>query len=325
MRCFLLACFATLAALTAQAEPIYWRLSWPQTDFENASVAYDEIQFAGPGKDGIAAVLEPEFLAVGDETEVQDREPVIALELPGEVPRAYPVRYLLIHEIVNDKIGEVPVAVTFCPLCNSGVSFDRRIIAGGTNQTLTFGVSGMLRHNDMVMYDHQTESWWQQAIGTAILGDLNGTTLKALPGWMESWSEFTDRNPDGLVLAPPRGRGRYGVTPYLGYDGAETPFGFWGDLPTNGVPALARVVRVGDRAWPVERVAHTGALFEDGVRITWRSGQASAVDTYAVAEGRDVGTIRVFDAQTGANLVHDVMFAFAFHNLVPDGVWMLGD
>ncbi len=320
-----LAAVAAISANCTSADPTYWRLSWPVTDFQNTSVAYDEILFGGPGKDGIPAVSDPSFVPVQEETEVQDREPVIALEVNGATPRAYPIRYLLIHEIVNDVIGNVPVAVTFCPLCNSGITFDRRIEFEGRQMTLSFGVSGMLRHNDMVMYDHQTESWWQQAVGTAILGDLNGVELTSLPGWMESWAEFKARNPDGLVMEPPRGRGRYGITPYVGYDSADIPFGFSGDLPQNGVPALARVVRVGNRAWPIARIAETGELVEHGVRITWMSGQASAVDSFALAEGRDVGSIRVFDASTGGNLVHDVIFAFAFHNFWPEGQWMLGD
>ncbi len=315
-----LLCLGTIAS----ADPLYWRLSWPNTAFENTSVEYSEIVFAGPGKDGISAVSGPTFISAGNETEVQDREPVIAVELEGETPRAYPIRYLLVHEIVNDVIGNTPVAVTYCPLCNSGVTFDRRIVQNGETTILSFGVSGMLRHNDMVMYDHQTESWWQQAIGTAILGTFNGTELTALPGWMESWAEFKTRNPDALVMEPPRGRGRYGINQYVGYDSANIPFGFRGDLPNNGVPALARVVRVGDRAWPVTRIADISELVEGGVRLTWHAGQASAVDTFTVAEGRDVGTIRVFDAETGENLVHDVIFAFAFHNFWPDGTWMLG-
>ena len=308
----------------ASADPLYWRLSWPDTAFENTSVDYSEILFAGPGKDGISVVSDPTFILVSEEPEVQDREPVIAVEIEGEIPRAYPIRYLLVHEIVNDVIGTTPVAVTFCPLCNSGVTFDRRIVQNGETTILSFGVSGMLRHNDMVMYDQQTESWWQQAVGTAILGSLNGTELTALPGWMESWAEFKTRNPDALVMEPPRGRGRYGINQYVGYDSAKIPFGFRGDLPDNGVPALARVVRVGNRAWPVARIAEISELVEDGVRLTWRAGQASAVDTFTLAEGRDVGTIRVFDAETGENLVHDVIFAFAFHNLWPDGTWTLG-
>jgi len=84
---------------------------------------------------------------------------------------------------------------TFCPLCNSGITFDRRTADG----VLSFGVSGKLRNSDMIMYDRETESWWQQAIGEAIVGDLTGTELTSLPSWMESWDVFAARNPDGLT------------------------------------------------------------------------------------------------------------------------------
>jgi hypothetical protein len=119
---------------------------------------------------------------VADEDRITAREPVITLEIAGEVPRAYPIRYLIWHEIANDVVGDVPVAVTFCPLCNSEITFDRRTDAG----ILSFGVSGNLRNSDMIMYDRETESWWQQAIGEAIVGDLTDTELQTLPSWMES-------------------------------------------------------------------------------------------------------------------------------------------
>ena len=92
---------------------------------------------------------------------------------------------------MNDDVAGVPVAVTFCPLCNAGMIFDRRL--GG--QTLSFGVSGKLRHSDMIMYDRQTESWWQQALGEGIVGKMTGKTLKQLPGWMESWGSFRAPQP----------------------------------------------------------------------------------------------------------------------------------
>ncbi len=124
---------------------------------------------------------------------------MITVEIDGQTPRAYPIRYLTWHEIVNDTIGGMPVAVTFCPLCNSGITFDRRV----KGQLLSFGVSGKLRNSDMVMYDRETESWWQQAIGEGIVGEHTGDTLTQLPTWMESWAEFKARNPDGLVMDQP--------------------------------------------------------------------------------------------------------------------------
>ncbi|WP_439155848.1 DUF3179 domain-containing protein [Yoonia sp.] len=309
------------AASTAAASPEFWVHEWPKTNFENTSVeSWVEILSGGPSKDGIPALDAPQFIAVADAAVLEPREPVITLEIEGQVPHAYPIRYLTWHEIVNDVVGGIPVAVTFCPLCNSGITFDRRTDAG----VLSFGVSGKLRNSDMIMYDRQTESWWQQAVGEAIVGDLTGTALQTLPSWMESWEAFRTRNPDGLVMDQPDFRRNYGANPYVRYDSSHRPFLYSGEMPPHDIPALARVVRVGDRAWPLTRLAEQGRITEAGVNLTWTAGQASALDTAQLAQGRDVGNVRVRDA-SGADLAHDVMFAFAFHAFWPDGEWMLAD
>jgi len=302
------------------ADPKQWKREWPETNFSNTSIVdWSEILSGGPPKDGIPALSDPQFIRAGEETRIAAREPVITLEVSGQVPRAYPLRYLTWHEIVNDRIGGVPVAVTYCPLCNSGMTFDRRTSAG----VLTFGVSGKLRNSDMVMFDRETESWWQQALGQAIVGELTGAKLKTLPSWMESWQEFTDRNPDGLVMAEPAYNRAYGRNPYRGYDSSTRPFLYNGEMPPHGISPLARVVRVGARAWPLQRLAERGEVRESGVVISWRAGQASALDTTQIGAGRDVGSIRVRDRQ-GRDLAHDVMFAFAYHAFWPEGRWMLG-
>ena len=308
-----------LVAGIAQANPNFWRSEWPQTDFSKTSVAsWDEIMSGGPPKDGIQALQNPKFIKAGKERRIKDNEPVITLEINGATPRAYPIRYLMWHEIVNDKVGGVPVAVTYCPLCNTGIVFDRRTSRG----TLTFGVSGKLRKSNLVMYDRETQSWWQQAVGRAIVGDLTGTKLKSLPGWTESWGQFKARNPQGLVMDEPNYSRRYGFNPYRGYDRQNQPFLYRGELPPNGIPALARVVRVGDRAWLMTRIRDEGGINEAGLSLSWESGQASALDSGVISEGRDVGTVRVRDGQ-GRDVVHDIMFAFAFHAFWPDGKWML--
>ncbi|SLN54278.1 DUF3179 domain-containing protein [Roseisalinus antarcticus] len=309
-----------LAASAAQADPGFWRAEWPNTDFDTTSVeSWAEIRSGGPPRDGIPALNAPDFHPVADETALSPREPVITLEIAGEVPRAYPIRYLTWHEIVNDTVGGQPVAVTFCPLCNSGITFDRRTAAG----VLTFGVSGKLRNSDMIMFDRETESWWQQAIGRAIVGELNGTKLDTLPSWMESWEVFATRNPEGLVMREPTSYPRdYGANPYVRYDSADRPFLYSGENPPHGIAPLARVVRVADRAWPLTRLAEEGRISEAGVTLSWSAGQASALDSAIIGEGRDVGNVRVRDA-TGADVAHDVLFAFAFHAFWPDGSWML--
>lgn len=304
----------------AHGDPARWKSAWPMTDFTQTSITdWQEILSGGPPKDGIPALSDPTFLRATDELRIAGNEPVITVEFAGEVARAYPIRYLMWHEIVNDQLGETPVAVTFCPLCNSGVVFDRRV--GGA--TLEFGVSGLLRHSDMVMFDRATESWWQQAVGTGIVGEYNGVELVQIPAWMEGFDQFRARNPDGVVMAEPDWPRAYGQNPYRGYDSAAQPFLYRGENPPHDIAPLMRVVRVGAHAWPLERLAKHGEVVENGVRITWQIGQASALDQGDIRAGREVGSIRVYDAETGADMPHDVMFAFAFHAFWPEGTWML--
>ena len=125
-------------------------------------------------------------------------------------------------------------------------------------------------------------------------------------------------------MAEPSYNRDYGRNPYRGYDSSKKPFLYSGEMPPHGIDALSRVVRVGDRAWPMARLADAGEVSEAGVVISWRSGQASALDTTRIGSGRDVGSIRVRDAE-GRDLPHDVMFAFAYHAFWPDGEWMLGN
>ncbi|MEL6583589.1 MAG: DUF3179 domain-containing protein [Pseudomonadota bacterium] len=302
--------------------PPFWDVEWPNTDFQRAAVPFVEILSGGPPKDGIPAIDDPVMVPIAHDMVLPDDEPVVTVKLEGHPARAYPIRYLTWHEIVNDRIGEVPVSVTFCPLCNSHLVFDGR----HGDRELTFGVSGKLRNSDMVMYDRQTESWWQQFTGQGIVGDLTGEQLTLIPAWMESWASFKADHADGLVMAQPdRFRRPYGENPYAGYDTLHRPFLYNGEMPPHGIEPLARVVRVKDTAWPLQRIADAGTVTEGGVTITWEAGKASALDGRRISGSRDVGQIRVYDAQTGADVVHEVVFAFAFHAFEPDGTWMLGE
>jgi len=274
----------------------------------------------GPPKDGIPALSDPRFLPAAQENRLDPREPVMTYAPEGAAARAYPLRYLTWHEIVNDEVAGVPVAVTFCPLCNAGMIFDRRI----DGVVHSFGVSGLLRHSDMIMFDRETESWWQQAVGEAVAGRHAGRHLTQLVGWMESWDSFRAAHPEGLVMDEPDWSRDYGRNPYVSYDSAIRPFLYDGADPPHGIAPLARVVRVGDRAWPLERLRAARTLTEAGVTLDWAEGQASALDTARIGEGREVGNVRVRDAQ-GRDLAHDVPFAFAFHAFFPEGTWMLGD
>jgi hypothetical protein len=309
---------AVLLPQAGQASPEFWAHEWPDTDFSNTSVqSWVEILSGGPPKDGIPALDDPAMGALA-QTDVAGNEPVIAVEIEGEAARAYPLRYLMWHEIVNDRIGVHPVAVTWCPLCNSALVFDRRTEAG----VLSFGVTGKLRFSDMVMYDRETQSWWQQTTGRGIVGEMTGTELTTLPVWVESLDTFAARNPDGLVMEEPDWPRAYGRNPYRGYDTAPRPFLYSGAPPPHGIAPLARVVRVGARAWPLDRLAEARRIEEAGTVLSWEGTAASPLDTDTLSQGREVGMIRVRDTE-GHDLAHDVIFAFVFDAFWPDGVWML--
>ena len=220
------------------------RGSW-KTDFSLHSVPYGEIISGGPSRDGIPPIDDPKFTTPRDADQWLDsEEPVIAFDVNGDA-RAYPIQIITWHEIVNDVIGGVPVAVTFCPLCNAAIVFDRRL----DGVVYDFGTSGKLRNSDLIMWDRQTESWWQQFTGEAIVGELTGSKLTFLPAAIISWSDFLAANPQGKVLSRETGHSRsYGRNPYLGYDRVDKPpFLFDGDLDGRLLPKeRVAAVNIGD-------------------------------------------------------------------------------
>ena len=291
------------------------------TDFSRHSVPLDEFMSGGPPKDGIPAIDNPRFMHVADVDFLADREPVIELVAGGRVT-AYPLQILVWHEIVNDRLGEVPVAVTFCPLCNTAIVFDRRV----DGRTLDFGTTGNLRNSDLVMYDRQTESWWQQFGGTALVGELTGTRLEQLPSRIVAWEEFRQAHPEATVLSRDTGFSKaYGRNPYSGYDSIDSPPFF----PTKNaddkrLPPKERVVYLErDReavAIPFSVLSRkrelTIELAGDELTVRWRPGTASALDQDTLAAGRDVGTAEVLE--DGRLVAFDQPFWFAVAAFRPD-------
>jgi hypothetical protein len=268
-----------------------------KTDFSKHSVPLDEILSGGPPKDGIPAIDRPRFVSVAAADKwLGGREPVVVFEHDGRV-RGYPWQILIWHEIVNDEIAGLPVSITYCPLCNTAIAFDRRV----GDRILDFGTTGKLRHSDLVMYDRQTETWWQQATGEAIVGELMGTTLTFLSAPTVSWSDFKKEYPDAEVLSRNTGHRRsYGSSPYDGYDSGR-PFLFRGRTDQR-LPTMARVVvvRSGDAAvvYPLKTLADEKVINHEvagaPVVLFYRAGTASAVDARRIADGRDVGAAAVF-------------------------------
>jgi hypothetical protein len=281
--------------------------SW-NTDWSKRSIEYDELLSGGPPRDGIPSIDEPTFITPEDAAEwLADNEPVIALEIEGDA-RAYPLQILTWHEIVNDTIEEVPVLVTFCPLCNSAITFDRRL--GG--EVYEFGTSGLLRNSDLVMYDRTTESLWQQLTGEAIVGNLVGQRLTFLPSSLVSFADFRESYPEGIVLSRDTGFSRdYGRNPYAGYDTiGRSPFLFTG--PEDGrLPAVERVVTVAlesvDVAYPLSILSEVGVIHDtqDGkdLVVFHTAGTSSALGAGVIAQGEDVGATGVFDPNLEGRLL----------------------
>ncbi len=174
--------FFCLWVSQAAANPDYWRNEWPKTDFTKHSVPLTDILSGGPPRDGIPPIDDPSFKPVAEIEALGPKEPVIGVSINGYA-RAYPLRILMRHEIVNDGLGGVPTSVTFCPFCNAAMVFHRRV----GDKVLDFETMGKLRNSDLVIWDRQTESWRQQFLGETIVGEMTGTRLKALPARLESW------------------------------------------------------------------------------------------------------------------------------------------
>lgn len=265
------------------------------TDFSRHTVPYSDVLSGGPPKDGIPAIDNPLFTSVSEADEyLQDLEPVIFFQV-GEDARAYPLQVLTWHEIVNDVVDGKPVAITFCPLCNTAIAFD----ATFDGQELDFGTTGRLRFSNLIMYDRQTETWWQQATGEGIAGEYAGEQLTFLPASIIGWAEFKDEFPDGKVLSRETGFARdYGRNPYAGYDNINSsPFLFRGPETPGVLPAMARVLTVdldGEAvAFPYELLQEQSVINDtisgSEVVVFWQPGTASALDSSRIAEGDDVG------------------------------------
>jgi len=300
-----LALSASFANAAAGDEEL--RREWPKTDFSKRTVDLSEIESGGPPKDGIPALDRPRFMSVRRaELWLKPEEPVIALSV-GDQARAYPIQILMFHEIVNDTVGGVPVAVTFCPLCNASMAFDRRVGAG----VLDFGTTGRLRYSDLVMYDRQTESWWQQFVGKGIVGHYAGTKLRRIPSSIVAFADFAASFPKGRVLSRETGFFRpYGRNPYVGYDRIDqSPF-----FPVKKdarLPPKERVLSVSaggrHRIYPLsllEKHPVLGAVLGDVPYVVLaKPGMNSPLDQASIREGRPIPAAAAFDRRLAGRVL----------------------
>jgi hypothetical protein len=295
-----------------------------KTDFAKHAVPLDEFQSGGPGKDGIPAIDEPKLDSIAEADEwLAEREPVIELELGGAV-RAYPLQVLVWHEIVNDTVEGTPVAVTFCPLCNTALVFDRRL----DGRTLDFGTTGNLRNSDLVMYDRQTETWWQQFGGEGVVGELAGKVLRQVPARIVAWEDFAVRHPDGEVLSRDTGFARpYGQNPYTGYDDFDSgPLFGAANEGDKRLPPKERVVYIerGEDSvavplsWLAQEKRVVVEVGGEKLEVVFAGTASSALDSADIAEGRQVGSAEVRSLATQEPVPFDQPFWFAVAAFRPD-------
>ena len=267
-------------------------------DFPDPLIDLAAIFSGGPPPDGIPPLDEPRFQTTDSVDWLAAVEPVMVVSVEGDT-RAYPIQIMTWHEIVNDTIGGVPVTVAYCPLCNSGLAYDRRL----GDQILDCGTSGELFNSSLVMYDRQTESLWTHFDARAVVGELTGERLDTLSIQVTSWEQFRDAHPDSLVLSRDTGFDRsYGVNPYAGYDtGQDSAFLF--DSQDARLNETTRVIVVRDEREPavvlplerafVDGVVEFSAHGRDLVAVV-EPGVSSPLQTDDVSSGFDQGAAAVF-------------------------------
>lgn len=288
-----------------------------KTDYTKTSIDFKDILSGGPPKDGIPAIETPRFTEIREADKwIGDREAILYW---AEGNKAYPLSILMWHEIVNDEI-----IITYCPLCNTGIGFERSI----GSRDLDFGTTGRLRYSNLLMYDRQTETWWQQATGEAVVGELLGEKLQTVPLMKLSWEQIKENFPEARILSRDTGYSRsYGVNPYRGYDSpGNTPFLYRG--PSNDrdemdlidrvltIPGESQSLVIPYRSARSERVIHE-KLDGRPIVLFYTEEVASALDDQNIESGREVGSINVFS--TDRTFVHHK--ANLFKDVETDSIW----
>lgn len=265
-------------------------------DMSKHSIPLDEILSGGPPKDGIPAILEPKFVSADKADFIRDKDRILGLVINGEA-KAYPIKILNWHEIVNDTIGGQPVFVSYCPLCGTGMAFDA-VLKG---KKYTFGVSGRLYKSDVLMYDHQTDSLWSQIKREAVTGDLLGTRLSLLPLVHTTWVSWKKEHPKTLVLSTDTGYGRdYRRDPYASYADTERLMFPVGKVDKR-YPSKTWVLGIErngiTRAYPFTELAKAPGPFSDSLGtedITVLFDTASRTARIKSKSGEEIPTVAAF-------------------------------
>jgi len=260
----------------------------------------------GPPKDGIPSIDDPKFVSVEEaDGYIQDNELVLAIIYKG-IKRVYPLQIMVWHEIINDSIADDPVLITYCPLCGSGIAFERKI----DGEEVEFGVSGKLYNSNLVMYDRKTNSYWTQVDGLAIVGELSGTKLKLLPIDTVIWRDWKKEHPDSEVLSQETGYVRaYGRDPYGSY--YEDSF-IWFPVENRDDRIHPKTVIFGIEVDGVFK-AYKEKDLED-VRII----EDSIGKVGIRIERDDAGSVHITNLETAEEIVPQRGFWFAWYAFHPD-------
>jgi hypothetical protein len=274
----------------------YKTLSW-NTNWNKHTIDYEELLSGGPKRDGIPPIDKPKFIKVNEAKKwIGDKEPVIFVKVNDKV-KIYPIQVLMWHEIVNDTLDNKKISVTFCPLCNSAIVFNRVL----NDIEYDFGTSGLLRNSDLVMYDRQTESLWQQFTGEGIVGEMVEKQLKFLPSSLIGFKEVYENYPNAQVLSKNTGYNRdYGRNPYSGYDDInQTPFLFRQESDSRLKP-MQKVLTLSlngvDKAYTYDALQKT-KVYNDiklGLVLFHKKGTNAALDRSQIRYSKDDGAYTVY-------------------------------
>lgn len=275
---------ALMPGLAAAAAADRLAETWPGIDLAAAGLEPESLYVYGP-RNVVPSYDDPALLPAGIASHVAGLEPVIAVEIDGEM-RGYPMRIVAAHGIVNDTLAGVPIAVSYCRACSSAMVFDRRV----AGQASKFGTAGVLYEQNMVMFDAASGTWWQQINGLGLAGPQSARSLDIVPSTILSAAIFKSRveqNPGALMAAD----SELSQQPLASRDAFDLP------EPTTrhaGLSPVERVVVVGRQAWPLALLRRQGRVETDELLIVWEPGREAAPDLYGRDEGEDVGNITFY-------------------------------
>lgn len=303
-----------------------------ETDFGNTIIDLNELLVGIPAadpRDAIPPIDGPRFESVSESDWIADREPGVLVEVEGDA-RFYPLSILTRHEIINDEFGEIPLAVTYCPLCNTAVVFDRRF----DDETLRLGVSGLLRNSDLVMWDNVTQTLWQQITGEGIVGEHAGENLTRFGSAIVRWLDFKSGYPNGQVLTRDQGfGGNYRSNPYEFYSSRPAPYGFFTGEIDERYPALERVlgITINDvqKAYPFSEINKVLVVNDrvngQPVVVFWGAADtADALDSGIIADSIAIGTAVAYSPIVdGRTLTFEPLSDVEFRDIKTGTTWSI--